>query len=156
MPLVSPVVRSQHGEAGVAVLGSGTLAHHRADHGKVGNQIRARSAHHAVHRPDPAVLGEVRRVLGVPVLGVDHGGAGRLGRGDLGGDRADDVLAAPDVQRARRVGEVVLHVHHDQGGGRGVVWVIGRLQESRVSVRMTMVVGIAGSPADSFSPPRAG
>src|SRR5438874_9836640 len=36
------------------------------------SQGRAPCVLHAVHRPDAAVLGEVRRVLGMPVLRIRH------------------------------------------------------------------------------------
>ena len=110
--------RVAHAESRVPVAPVVALA----DHLVVGHRRRSgwkRGAHgvlHAVHRPDATVALEVRRVLGVPVLRVDDEAAAATSLLDLGVDRGHDVLAALDVQAPRRVGEVVLHVDHEQGG----------------------------------------
>ena len=77
-------------------------------------QLSAPGVADAVHRPDPAVLGEMWRVDRVPVLGVDDGGTGVLCSADRLTDQRDDVLATAHVQATLGVGEVVLHIHHDQ------------------------------------------
>src|SRR5205823_252072 len=82
----------------VAVLAPGALAE---DHGVAGDvevrvKLGAPRAGDAVHRPHAAVLGEVRRGLRVPVLGVHDQGADRAGRGDLGVRDAGDPFAAPE------------------------------------------------------------
>jgi hypothetical protein len=57
----------------------------------------------------------MRRRRWVPILGVDDEGAGARRPGDLAVRRRDDPLAALDVEAPIRIGEVVLHVDHDQG-----------------------------------------
>jgi hypothetical protein len=57
---------------------------------------------------------EVRCRRWVPILGVDDEGVGTRGLGDLAVRRRDDLLAALDVEAPVRIGEVVLHVDHDQ------------------------------------------
>ena len=71
-------------------------------------------------RPDAAVLGEVRSVGRVPVLGVGDRRAGGEGPLDLGVDDRHDLVAASDRQAAGRIGEVVLDVHDDQRHLRAV------------------------------------
>ncbi len=96
------------------------LAHDFAAHHQVGVQQRAPRALHAVHRPRPAVLREVRSVGRVPVLCVDDDGPRLDGRGDLRVRCRDDVLPSCDGQRPSRIGEVVLNVD-DHECGFGVV-----------------------------------
>src|SRR5687767_6566367 len=107
--------RVTHREARVAVLPVHPLADSGALDAEVRMQLGAPCAADAVNGPDPAVLGEVRRRLGVPVLGVHHE---RLagGRGpDLAVDDRHDGLALRDRQAARRIGEVVLEVDDHEG-----------------------------------------
>ena len=67
-------------EPRVAVSAVDALAHDRPDDRQVAVQLGAPGVGHAVHRPHPAVLGEVRRRRRVPVLGVDDGRARRRRR----------------------------------------------------------------------------
>src|SRR5688572_2406705 len=99
-----------HAEAAVAVLSPGALAHDRTDDSEIGVQLGSPGASDAVDGPDAAVLLEMWRGRRMPVLGVDDRSARALGLLDEVVDAADDILPAPDVQRALGVGEVVLHV----------------------------------------------
>jgi hypothetical protein len=67
-----------------------------------------------VDRPDPAVLLEVRRAFGVPVLGVDNRGTGRPCPLYFLIDRGDDRGTAGDMQVSAGIGKVILHVHDDK------------------------------------------
>ena len=78
-------------------------------------------------RPDAAVLREVGRVLGMPVLGQDDVGAGGSRLRDLAVDGRDDLLAGGHVQAARGVGEVVLDVDDDERHARSIVGHASRL-----------------------------
>ena len=69
-------------------------------------------------RPDAAVFLEMRGRLGMPVLGVEDGRAGRAGAVDLAIDERHDLLAALDVEAALGVGEIVLNVDDQQRGSR--------------------------------------
>jgi hypothetical protein len=73
------------------------------------------------HGPDPAVLLKVRRALRVPVLRVDDQRTRVDRRGHLVVHEGNDLLRAPDVEAADRVGEVVLDVDDEQGGPRVVI-----------------------------------
>ncbi len=52
----------------------------------------------------------------MPVLGVDDERAAGSGGSDLVVDELDRIVSASDVQRALRVGEVVLNVDDEQRG----------------------------------------
>jgi hypothetical protein len=52
----------------------------------------------------------------VPVLAADHQGAGAFGLIHQGCDPGGDAISTWDEEGPRRVGEVVLNIHHDQGG----------------------------------------
>ena len=80
-------------------------------------QLGAPGAADAVHRPDAAVLLEVRCRRRVPVLGVDDGCAGVLRRADELALTGVTMSSPPcDVQPAAGVGEVVLDVDDEQRG----------------------------------------
>jgi hypothetical protein len=64
--------------------------------------------------PDTAARLEVRRLGGVPVLGVGDQGACRTCPLELAVDQRHDLLAVADVEAALGVGEVVLYVDDDQ------------------------------------------
>ena len=112
----SPGRQVQHREPAVAVLRPGTLAHHRSVHRQAGQQVGAGGVDDAVHRPQAAEVGEVRRLLGVPVLGVDDEAAGRPGVGRSPRRSARSISSAPcTYSDPVGIGEVVLHVDDDQG-----------------------------------------
>ena len=81
---------------------------------------------HAVDRPGPAVLGEVRRDRRVPVLRVDDQRVGSPRGADLGLDRRQDRRRAGHGEAACRIGEVVLDVDHDEGRPEVVARLAGR------------------------------
>ena len=83
----------QNRKAAVAVLRAGALADHRSVDGDAGEQVGARGFDDAMHGPEPTEVGEMRCLLGVPVLGVDDIAAGRTGVGNDLGDGGDNVLA---------------------------------------------------------------
>src|SRR5215208_7075142 len=64
--------------------------------------------------PDAAARLEVRRLGGMPILGVDDQGLYCQRPLDLTVERRHDPLTLADVEAALGVGEVVLHVHDDQ------------------------------------------
>src|SRR5215217_989286 len=64
--------------------------------------------------PDAAARLEVRRLGGMPILGVDDQGLYCQRPLDLTVERRHDPLALADVEAALGVGEVVLHVDDDQ------------------------------------------
>ncbi len=85
-----------------------------------------------VDRPEPAVLVEVRRRFGMPILGVDDARARSPSVRDLPIDGADHPLAAGDVQVSARIGEVVLDIDDNQ---RGSLIVEGRVSEHQLPPR---------------------
>src|SRR5829696_9338722 len=64
--------------------------------------------------PDAAARLEVRRLGGMPVLGVSDKGVGCQCPLELAVERRHDPLALADVEAALGVGEVVLQVDDDQ------------------------------------------
>src|SRR6187551_118400 len=77
-------------------------------------QRRTPAPGQAMDRPDAAVLGEVGRRGGVPVLGVGHHRARVQGRRDQLVDGSRHLLPQGHVETAGRIGEIVLDVHHDE------------------------------------------
>ena len=122
-------------------------------------ELGAPGVHHAVDRPDPTVLGEVRGRLRVPVGRVHDGGAGLLRLADRLVDDRHDVLATLDIEPAIGVGEVVLGVDHHERG-QWVVRGIGHRfgDSSRRPRRPFSLLGSSGAAwsATAASSPPAG
>ena len=115
---VSPLTGSRIVKPGVAVLAVDALADpgRIVGHDQARVQLGAPRARDAVDRPDPAVLREMRRRLGVPVL-RERRRSRRCSRA-ISISRLiarDDRVAAGHAQAAGRVREVVLDVDHEQG-----------------------------------------
>jgi hypothetical protein len=55
----------------------------------------------------------------MPILAVNHHGPGGDSGGDLPVDQRQDPLASGHAEAAEGIGEVVLNVHHQQGGAGG-------------------------------------
>ena len=104
------------GEAGVAVLAAGSLAHDLAHDAEVGVEFGAPGVLDAVDGPDASILLEVRSVGWVPVLRVDDASAGGLSGSDSVVEGRDDLVAATHGEAAAGVGEVVLDIDDDEGG----------------------------------------
>ena len=101
-------------------------------------------------RPDAAVVREVRRDGRVPVLGVDDGGPCLERRGDQRIDGRHDLLATRHVQAARRIGEVVLDIDHDERGPRvevGCMHCHPRVAPMPASVRGAATPGVPAAAA---------
>src|SRR5262245_31534974 len=77
-------------------------------------QLRTPGLGHAVHGPDPAVLLEVRRRLGMPVLRVEDRRPSVPGLLDQVVDLVHHSLPAGHRQASRRIGEVVLDVDDEK------------------------------------------
>ena len=107
-----------HGEARVPILAVHTLADARNVDRNFQRwvELRTPGPGNAVNRPDAAVLREMRRRLGVPVLRGDHESAGIQGRPNRGVDDRNDRFPADDNQAASGIGEVVLDVGDQQRG----------------------------------------
>lgn len=84
------------------------------------HEVRTPGVGHAVHRPNAPVLGEVRGMRRVPILGVGDSRACGPRPEDLDVGDGEDILAAWHVKTATAIRKIVLEVH-DKEGGPGAV-----------------------------------
>src|SRR5579875_1360936 len=102
-------------EGRVTVLSPGALAYYLTLQRESWLELRSPAPRDAVDRPPTAARDEVRSLRRMPVLRVDDERTRLPGVADLGVGGFDESVGARNEERAGRVDEVILEVHHDQG-----------------------------------------